>query len=332
MDRREAQRARAEKRTRRILLESDYLLGVFDGHRMGALRFKLDKEGAFLDDDQDLASPPWTKLRELEHASLQLEQDNAEDQKEYMKWLGMLIAPGGSLGGARPKASVVDEKGALWIAKFPSKRDETNVGAWEYVVHLLAKKAGIETAESQIKRFSGSYDTFLTKRFDRREEKRIHFASAMTLLEKIDRAGDDGSSYLELVEFLIRNGAQPDKDLEQLWRRIVFSICVSNVDDHLRNHGFILTKNGWALSPAYDMNASADGNGLKLNISDSDNAQDLALALEVAALFRLKNGAPEKIIKEVVGAVKQWRKVAEKFVAAKEVSKMEHAFRVADEN
>ncbi|NUM88724.1 MAG: type II toxin-antitoxin system HipA family toxin, partial [Bdellovibrionales bacterium] len=332
MDRREAQRARAEKRTRRNLLESDYLLGVFDGHRMGALRFKLDKDGAFLDDDADLASPPWAKLRELEHASLQLEQDRAEDQKEYMQWLKMLIAPGGSLGGARPKASVVDEKCALWIAKFPSRRDEINVGAWEYVVHLLAVQAGVETADAQIKRFSGCHDTFLTKRFDRQKDKRIHFASAMTLLEKKDGAGaDDGSSYMELVEFLVRYGAQVNRDLQQLWRRIVFNICVSNLDDHLRNHGFILTKSGWVLSPAYDMNPSVEGEGLKLNISDKDNAQDVALALDVAEIFRLKNGAAKKIIKEVTGVVKQWKKVSEKFVPKKEISKMERAFRVADE-
>jgi serine/threonine-protein kinase HipA len=332
MDRREAQQARAEKRIRRNLLESDYLLGVFDGHRMGALRFKLNKDGVFLDDDQNLASPPWAKLRELEHASLQLEQDRAEDQKEYMKWLKMLIAPGGSLGGARPKASVIDEKGALWIAKFPSRRDEINIGAWEYVVHLLAAKAGVETADAQIKRFSGSYDTFLTKRFDRQKDKRIHFASAMTLLEKKDGAGaDDGSSYLELVEFLVRYGAQVDKDLEQLWRRIIFNICVSNLDDHLRNHGFILTKSGWVLSPAYDMNASIEGEGLRLNISDKDNAQDIELALEVADIFRLKKGSAVRIIKEVTGVVRQWKKVAEKFVASKEISVMKSAFRVADE-
>ncbi len=330
MDRREAQRARAEKRPGRRLHESDYLLGVFDGHRMGALRFKLEREGLFLNDDKEFSSPPWAQLRDLEYASLQLEQANAESNKEYMKWLKLLIAPGGSLGGARPKASVIDENGDLWIAKFPSKRDELNVGAWEFVVHQLALKAKIETADAQIKKYSGSYDTFLTKRFDRQKSKRLHFASAMTLLEKRDGAGaDDGTSYLELVEFLIQNGAQVDKDLEQLWRRIVFNICVSNLDDHLRNHGFLLTKGGWVLSPAYDINASETGEGLKLNISEGDNAQDLSLALEVAELFRLNRSASRKIIDEVQGSVSQWKKVAEKHVSAKEISRMKHAFRMS---
>ena len=298
---------------------------------MGALRFKQEKEGPFLEDDQELGSPPWARLRDLEYTSLQLEEERAENNKDYMKWLNLLVAPGGSLGGARPKASVIDETGDLWIAKFPSKRDELNVGAWEYIVHKLAEKAKVEMAEAQIKRFSGDYDTFLTKRFDRNREKRIHFASAMTLLERKDGSGaEDGASYLELVDFLSRTGSQVTCDLEQLWRRIVFNICVSNVDDHLRNHGFLLTSKGWKLSPAYDINPSESGDGLKLNISTTDNAQDLALALEVAENFRLKKPKAEKILEEIVGAVRQWKEVAENFVSAKEISRMKNAFRVAE--
>jgi serine/threonine-protein kinase HipA len=331
MARREAQRARAEGRPERRLLESDYLLGVFDGHRMGALRFKSDKDGPFLDDNSEFASPPWALLRDLEYASRQLEEAKAESNKDYMKWLRLLIAPGGSLGGARPKASVVDERGDLWIAKFPSKNDEFNVGAWEYVIHQLAVNAKIETADAQIKRFSGNYDTFLTRRFDRGRGKRIHFASAMTLLERTDgSAAEEGVSYLDFVDFLSQNGSQVDKDLEQLWRRIVFNICISNVDDHLRNHGFLLTAKGWKLSPAYDMNPSENGDGLKLNISATDNAQDLGLALEVAENFRLSKVKAANILGEVVGAVRLWRKVAHKTVSAKELSKMKNAFRVAD--
>ena len=330
MSRREAQRARVDRRPERRLLESDFLLGVFDGYRMGALRFKLNKEGPFLDNDQELASPPWAQLRDLEYASLQLEQDKAETNKDYMKWLRLLIAPGGSLGGARPKASVVDEHGELWIAKFPSNQDEVNVGAWEFVVHQLAVKAKIETSGAQIKRFSGKHDTFLTKRFDRQKGKRIHFASAMTLLERIDGSGsEEGVSYLDFVDFLARNGSQVDKDLEQLWRRIIFNICVSNVDDHLRNHGFLLSEKGWRLSPAYDMNPSESGDGLKLNISVTDNAQDFGLALEVAEQFRLKKTDAENILKEVVGAVQSWEKVAKKSVSSKEIARMKNAFRMA---
>lgn len=247
MQRRKAQHAREEKRNVRPLLESDYLLGVYDGHRMGALRFRLGDDEPFLDNQEDMAAPPWTRLRDLEHASLQIEQDDAESNKDYMKWLKMLIAPGGSLGGARPKASVLDGNGHPWIAKFPSRRDEINIGKWEYLVYQLAKKAGIVMAHSDIRNFSGEHDTFLTKRFDRTQKgERLHFASAMTLLGKKDgEGGDTGVSYLDLADFLVRNGSQPNEDLEQLWRRIVFYVCVSNTDDHLRNHGFMLTDSGW---------------------------------------------------------------------------------------
>lgn len=328
MTRREALRARTEKRPERKLLESDFLLGVFDGYRMGALRFKTSLEGPYLDNDQSLASPTWTSLRDLEYASLQLEQDNAESKKDYSKWLRLLIAPGGSLGGARPKASVVDETGNLWLAKFPSRRDDFNIGAWEYVVHQLARNAGINTSEAQIKKFSGTWDTFLTKRFDRKKEKRLHFASAMTLLEKTD--GEDGASYLDLVDFLRQNGAQVKKDLEQLWRRIVFNICVSNTDDHLRNHGFIMTEKGWVLAPAYDMNPVPDGDGLKLNISTTDNSLDLELALDVAESFRLKKTEAQAVLNDVLKSVLNWKKVAGQYVGKSEILKMTPAFKAAD--
>jgi serine/threonine-protein kinase HipA len=331
MRRREEQRAREEERRSRTLMESDYLLGVFDAHRMGALRFKLDPAGAFLDDDEETASPPWAKLRELEYASLQLENDDAEKDKDYMKWLKLLVAPGGSLGGARPKASIVDERGNLWIAKFPSKNDDLNVGAWEFLVHKLATIAKIETSEARIKRFTGSYDTFLTKRFDRDNEKRIHFASAMTLLGRKDgESAEEGVSYLDMVDFLVQNGSQVERDLQELWRRIVFNICVSNVDDHLRNHGFILTEKGWKLAPAYDMNPSEAGDGLKLNLSKDDNSQSLELAREIAKFFRLKKSKTEEIISEVTGAVRQWEKFAKKIVPSKEISRMRHAFRLIE--
>ena len=298
---------------------------------MGALRFKLNPGGAFLDDDKEMASPPWTQLRELEYASLQLENDEAEKDKDYMKWLKLLVAPGGSLGGTRPKASVVDEKGELWIAKFPSKNDNLNIGAWEFLVHKLATMAKLETAEAQIKRFTVHYDTFLTKRFDRNNGKRIHFASAMTLLDRKDGDGaEEGVGYLDLVDFLIQNGAQVESDLQELWRRMVFNICISNVDDHLRNHGFILTEKGWKLAPAYDINPSETGDGLKLNLSKDDNSQNLELAREVAEYFRLKKSKSAEIISEVISAVLQWENLAKKSFSSKEISRMRHAFRVAE--
>ncbi|MDQ3109775.1 MAG: HipA domain-containing protein [Bacteroidota bacterium] len=311
MDRREAAWARKEKRSVTNLLESDYLLGVFDGHRMGGLRFKLNEEGSFLNDDKNMAGPPWTSLRELEQASLKFEEDKIDDV-DYLKWISLLIAPGSSLGGARPKASVADANGHLWIAKFPSVKDEKNVGAWEMVVNILAVGSGLNIAEGDIKQFNNKYHTYLTKRFDRNEKgERIHFASAMTLLGHTDGSGHDtGVSYLELGEFLIKNGADVNTDLEELWRRIVFHICVKNTDDHLRNHGFLLTDKGWRLSPAYDVNPNEYGSGLRLNISEKDNSLDLELALNVAEYFRVDKPKANEIIEQVKSSVNNWRRVA----------------------
>ena len=254
---------------------------------MGALQFKLNIDFDFLNNNMELASPPWTSLRELEQISLKLEQDDITEDPEYLKWLNLLIAPGASLGGARPKASIVGKDESLWIAKFPSRNDGGDVGGWEIVTYELAIAAGIQMTESKAQKFSSKYYTFLTKRFDRtRDGKRIHFASAMTMLGYADgQDHNDGISYLELAEFIAENGANVNEDLEELWRRIVFSICVTNTDDHLRNHGFILTDGGWILSPAYDINPVETGTGLTLNISDNDNSLDLELAMEVHAFF-----------------------------------------------
>src|SRR5665213_2036510 len=241
MQRREAIIAKNEERKAKTLLESDYLLGVFDAHRMGALRFKLPEDGPYLNDNKVMASTPFSSLRELEQASLKFEEDNI-DEPEYLKWINMLIAPGSSLGGARPKASVVDPQNNLWIAKFPSKNDEKNVAAWEMVT---------------------------------------------------------------------KDGVLVGKDLEELWRRIVFGICVKNTDDHLRNHGFLLSEVGWALSPAYDINPNEYGNGLSLNISENDNSLHTELALEVAGYFRLDNKKSNKIVSHIKSTVCFWREIAE---------------------
>lgn len=314
MRRKEAAAARQEDRKEQNLFETDYLLGVYDEHRMGALRFKLDPNGQFLNDDKQMASPQWTSLRALEEISLKLEDEDVITDPDYLKWLSMLVAPGSSLGGARPKASVLDSKGHLWIAKFPSKNDLDDVGGWEIVTYEMAVAAGINMAESKAQKFSENAHTFLTKRFDRNNaRKRIHFASAMTLLGYTDgQDHQDGASYLELVEFITREGANVNADLEELWRRIVFSICVSNTDDHLRNHGFILTDKGWLLSPAYDINPVENGRGLKLNISENDNALDLDLAMEVCEYFRLSEAKANEIINQVKGSVANWREIAQK--------------------
>lgn len=327
MKRREAIIAKKEERKPKALLESDFLLGVFDEHRMGALRFKLHEDGSFLNDNKEMAAPPFSSLRELEHASLQFEEDNTEDP-EYLKWINMLIAPGSSLGGARPKASVVDTSNNLWIAKFPSKNDDKDVAAWEMVVKELAIKSGINMAQGNIQRFGNKYHTYLTKRFDRIEkDERIHFASAMTLLGHKEGEDSSGASYLELTEFITRHGASVEKDLEELWRRIVFSIRVRNTDDHLRNHGFLLTENGWLLSPAYDINPNEYGQVLSLNISLDDNSLDTSLALEVAGYFRLDNKKANKIVTRIAESVSSWREVSTRYKISKaEQEKMSEAF------
>ena len=225
------------------------------------------------------------------------------------------MAPGSSIGGARPKAGVCDEEQNLWIAKFPGRNDEFDVGGWELVTHRLAREAGLDIADATAEKFGRPHHTFMVKRFDRTiengERKRRHFASAMTMLGYSDGTSfKDGASYLEIVEFLTRYGAATKADMRELWRRIVFSICVSNTDDHLRNHGFLLNPDGWKLSPAYDINPDPTGTGLSLNISDVDNSLNLELALEVAEYFRLDNSEAISIMDEVKQAVMKWPDIA----------------------
>ena len=331
MRRREAWQAKNEHRDERTLFESDFLLGVFDGHRMGGVRFKLSEDGPYINDQMKMATPPWTSLRELEHASLQLERDDAMNDPEYAQWLSVLIDPGSSIGGARPKASVIDDKGHLWIAKFPSSRDEKNAGAWEMVLHKLAKACGIHVSEARLQKFSGKHHTFLSKRFDRTDaQKRIHFASAMTLLGLQDGADHvEGVGYLDLVGFVMQHSPEAKEDLEQLWRRMAFNILVSNTDDHLRNHGFLLAPLGWRLSPAYDMNPNEMGTGLTLNISENSNEQDIALALETAHLYQLKSDRAESILKEMRREISNWRVLAKKFgIGNSEIEQTKRAFRL----
>jgi serine/threonine-protein kinase HipA len=329
MLRREGARAREEKRQVKSLMESDFLLGVYDQTRMGGLRFKM--EDKFLDDHHDFPAPPWTKLRELEHAASLIETDGESIDSEALK---ILLAPGSSLGGARPKANVLDPSSELWIAKFPSQNDLKDVGAWEFVTYELARACGVNMAEARLEKFQHrQYRTFLTKRFDRKKDKRVHFASAMTLLQHQD--GDDstkGASYLEFVDFIIQHGApaKVTESLEQLWRRIVFSIAVSNSDDHLRNHGFLLTKEGWELSPAYDINPNETAQGLSLNISLDDNALDFELALEVAEYFRVSKSKAKEIIDTVRKQIPNWKKLAaESGISRSEQERMATSFESA---
>ena len=314
------------------LHESDYLLGVHDVYRSGALRLRRDDTGDFLDNQHGAAAPPFVHLRALEAASLALERDEDNTSPAGDEWLRMLIAPGGSLGGARPKASVVDPHGRLWIAKFPSVRDDHDVGAWELIVQTLAKGCGLAVPQSLGRKFASQQHTFLVKRFDRTPKGRLHFASAMTLTGRLD--GDDastGASYLEIARVLIDHGSNTIADLRELWSRIVFNMLVSNTDDHLRNHGFILVPGkGWRLSDAYDMNPVSDSQGLKLNVSEADNAMDLDLARSVAPYFRVSRKVADEIVARSLAVVNQWPMIASSLgVRAREKERMAAAFRLA---
>jgi serine/threonine-protein kinase HipA len=333
MQRRLEREQRAGRVTRGVrLYESDYLLGVHDVFRVGALRFRLDDAAEFLDDQHEVAAPPFVSLRELEAASLAIERDKDNTEDEADAWLRMLIAPGGSLGGARPKASVVDPNGHLWIAKFPSVRDEHDVGAWELVVQTLAIGCGLRVSESEARRFAHAHHTFLVRRFDRTDAgRRLHFASAMTLT---GHKGDDAStgvSYLEIARVLMDQGAQTKEDLRELWCRILFNVLVSNTDDHLRNHGFILVPGkGWRLSDAFDMNPVPGSAGLTLNISEADNSLDLDLVRSVAPFFRIPAKDVAGIIASGQAVVKQWRKIAGRLgLSARACDRMAPAFRLA---
>jgi serine/threonine-protein kinase HipA len=331
MDRREAANSILEDRSARKLQESDYLLGVFDETRMGALRFKVNINGPFLDDNIRHTTPPFTSLRELEYASMVIEDDALFEQSDYHKQLNLLVAPGSSLGGARPKANVQDPNKNLWIAKFPSKMDSIDQGAWEYVVYQLAIRCGIKMSESKISTYYSDRHTFLTRRFDRDEYgQRIHFVSAMTLLGYQDGANaNSGVSYLELVDLISQRGASIEEDLEQLWRRIVFNICVSNTDDHPRNHGFILTNSGICLSPAYDLNPNPKGHGLTLNIDEHNNALDVDLTLKVAPYFRLTHATATEIIADMKSEISNWMTYANDInLSRREQQDMAPAFRM----
>ncbi len=327
MKRRESQLAREENRTSKNLYDLDFLLGVDDESRMGGLRFKLQEDGPYLNNDRVQPTPPWSSIRELQYGISLIESD--KDNRELRKWLSILLAPGSSLGGARPKANIMDEKGNLWIAKFPSKEDTIDKAAWEFLAYKLAIKAGIEMTECKLEKISGKHRTFFTKRFDRLKNKRIHFASAMTMTgNNEDIIKENHPSYLDIAEFIQFNESNNKKELEQLWRRMVFNIAISNTDDHLRNHGFILQKIGWQLSPAYDINPSIDKDGLSLNIDTNNNALYFDLAKSVGEYFQLKEKEMDGILKEIKAVVKNWKTEAAGIGISKpEIALMASAFK-----
>jgi serine/threonine-protein kinase HipA len=323
MERREAAKAAREDRRMRKFQEIDYLLGVYDHTRMGGLRFRRP-DGPFLD-DSDNAAPPESSLKELAYISRRVEEPGIEKLPEYEKWLAMLVAPGSSLGGARPKANFTDDHKRLWIAKFPAKDDRYDVGAWEYLMHVLATKAGINLPQARLEKFSERYSTFCAARFDRVPQGRRMYTSAMTLLERKD--GDSGASYIDLVQYIADNGAQGQiaGDLEQLFRRVLFNVIVGNRDDHLRNHGFIREVSGWRLSPAFDVNPNLSKSDHALTLDGQDASPNVDTAMATAELYRLSRKNADAIRKDIEAAVKEWRAEARKLsIASFEIQQMEN--------
>ena len=285
--RKENENAKSENRTPRTLFDSDYLIGVSDFTRMGAIRFKSDLNGEFLD-SSSVEIPPIARLRELENASIAFENEDIKEKYE------ILLSPGSSLGGARPKANVIDENGNIYIAKFPSKNDEYDVGKLEKKVYDLAKVCGLNVVDSKLYLFSKYGSTFLVKRFDRDKNKRIHFESAMTLLGKND--GDDTTSYLELASFIRSFGLDVKENLFELYKRVAFNILVKNTDDHLRNHGFLLKDGKWILSPLYDVNYNRDGKYLHLLIDENDSSLDADILIDTSRYYELSKDEGNKIV------------------------------------
>jgi serine/threonine-protein kinase HipA len=293
-------------------------MGIDDFSRMGGFRFKTDPNGGFINRDAALAIPPLTSLRALLQASMEVELSEEKNELPLKKWINQLIQPGSSLGGARPKASIIDENRKLFIAKFPSRNDDYDVGLWEHFAHLLARKAGINAAATGVVPGGEKYHTLLSERFDRTPEgKRIHFASAMTMLGRSD--GDNhtnGFGYLDIVDFILRGCTRVDDNLRELYRRVAFNICIGNTDDHFRNHGFLLVAKGWTLSPAYDINPTLN-EYQSLLISSASNESSLEVLLEACGEYMLDRKQGSAIIQEVVAAVKNWKALAGKLQVPK---------------
>ncbi len=311
LNRREQILAEEEKRPVRRLSSYDYLVGIEDYSRMGGFRFKESLDSDFINMTDTLKIPPLTSIRELVAASQEIEKSEESNILPDKKWIAQLVQPGSSLGGARPKASVIDTDKTLYVAKFPSRKDDYDVGLWEHLCHLLAVKARVNAASTKVLQTNDKYHTLLSRRFDRTQDgKRIHFASAMTLLGLND--GDNattGHGYLDIVDFILQNCTNVEQNLQELYRRVAFNICIGNTDDHFRNHGFLLTSKGWTLSPAYDMNPTLN-EYQSLLINSATNKSDLEILLESCEEYMLGRETAEKIIGEVKDAVKGWKEMA----------------------
>jgi serine/threonine-protein kinase HipA len=331
LERREALAARREDRRQRHLDDWDFLVGVDDGERMGALRLARTEDGAFIA-DENLPVPPATRLRELEELAREAEEGKLPEGDEEQRWISMLIAPGSSLGGARPKANFRDddEAGTLWIAKFPSREDRHDVAAWEYVLQRLAKRAGIEVPEAKLLDLGSTYGTFCSCRFDRHGEGRRLYASAMTMTGGRDHAD---ASYLDLARAIVDNvdPAAIEADLQQLFRRIVFNVLTANRDDHLRNHGFLRGARGWRLAPAFDVNPQPSKLEHSLALDASIHIPDLDLVRGTAPLYRLAPAAVDALVEEITRAVAGWREeAAAAGIGREEIDRLAPAFALAE--
>lgn len=330
LKRREQIQASEEKRAVRNLSSFDYLMGIDDFSRMGGFRLKRELDGDFINVSPSLKIPPLTELRQLVLASQEVEKSEENDVLPEKKWIAQLIQPGTSLGGTRPKAGVLDDSGNLCIAKFPSRKDDYDTGLWEHFSHLLARKAGIYAAQTKVLGGLGKYHTLLSKRFDRTDEgKRIHFASSMSLIGLRD--GDNaqgGYGYLNIVDFILQSCCDVEKNLQELYRRVAFNICIGNSDDHFRNHGFLLTPRGWTLSPAYDMNPTLN-EYQSLLINESSNKADIRTLLESCESYMIKKEVAENIIRQVQAAVAGWENLAVLLqIPAREVTMFKDRFKL----
>ena len=331
LNRREQILAAEEERPVRKLSSFDYLMGIDDFSRMGGFRFKISKDGDFINCEKSLRIPPLTDVRALVLASMEIEKCEELNKVPEKKWLLQLIHPGTSLGGARPKAGVMNEDGSLCVAKFPSRNDDYDVGLWEHFSHLLAKEAGVIAAETSVIETGEKYHALLSKRFDRTADgRRKHFASAMTLLGLTDGCdAKTGNGYLDIVDFIIQNCCDVEYNLRQLYRRVAFNIAIGNSDDHFRNHGFLLTPKGWTLSPAYDMNPTLNEYQALL-INSSTNFADLQVLLDSSEEYMIDKKEAERIINEVKVGVKPWRSIAIRLgIAKREMDVFEQVFKRA---
>ena len=311
LDRRERLTAQQEGRPKRMLTNYDYLIGIEDFTRMGGIRYKEEEGDDYINASAKYLVPPIESLRTLCDACHEIELAEERNELPKQRWLDQLIDPGTSLGGARPKANVVDTDGTLYVAKFPSKKDLENTELIEHFSHQLAAKAGINVAKTRTIKISKDRDLLLSERFDRTAEgHRIHFASAMSLLGFDDGAGSStGNGYLDIVDFILRGCTDVRQNLRELYHRVAFNIMFGNTDDHFRNHGFLLTPKGWTLSPAYDINPGTKSNQCLL-IDQYSEQSDVNTLLAACSNYMLEQREASEIIEQVRSAIKDWRKTA----------------------